>query len=351
MGVLLVLLCLASCTGQGRSAALVLGAGSNYQFSQSLPHLDTDLAPLARSGLRQIREDLSWKTVQPAPGRWTWTAYDRLFEAAARQQVEVLPVLDYGVAWATGGDRTMPTTDPARAAYAAYAVAVAHRYGPDGTFWAAHPSLPSTPVSAVEVWNEPWYPSPADPAAYAALVRATAAALRAIDVPVRILASADDRVVSPVGNWLVALLAYRAELDGWVDVWSVHPYPRDDRPRGVEQAADTLAQVTFVRGQLADKHVTGDVWVTEVGYRSRPTTRDPDNTPASAAASYDTALRGLAAMSGAFTSHRVGRVYAFTLARPATGSTDPKAWDYGYNLVDADGSPTLALRQFIRRTS
>ena len=30
-----------------------------------------------------------------------------------------------------------------------------HRYGPEGSFWAAHPNLPYHPVTSYEIWNEP----------------------------------------------------------------------------------------------------------------------------------------------------------------------------------------------------
>jgi hypothetical protein len=335
-------LLLGGCSAGDGPPPLLVGASSNYQFSANLPRVETDLAPLAGQGLRHIREDITWKTVQPAEGRWVWTTYDRLFAATARIGVDILPVLDYGTDWATGGERARPADERSRAAYAAFARTVVDRYGPQGTFWAEHRDLPAHPVDAVEVWNEPWYPAPGDPAAYAALVRATAGALRGRHV--RIVACADDR-----GDWLAGLLAQRSALDGHVDAWSVHPYARDDRPKGTSPAQDAVAQLARVRDGLARAGLGGEVWVTELGFRGRPTKRDPGNSPAGAAAAFDEVLRFLRPLASPGPLPRVARVYAFTLARPGPGSDSPTAWDYGYNLIGADGTPTPALRAVLAR--
>jgi hypothetical protein len=51
--------------------------------------------------------------------------------------------------------------------------AVADRYGVRGRFWRLHPRLTPSPVTAIELWNEPWigefWESAPDPAVYARL--------------------------------------------------------------------------------------------------------------------------------------------------------------------------------------
>ena len=109
----------------------------------------------------------------PAAGvhHYDWAFDDRVAGLLAQAGLQWLPVLDYSVAWAQsipGQDHSPPRS---AADYAAYAGAFAARYGPGGTFWAAHPELVAKPVTTIEIWNEPdngefWTPTP-NAAAYA----------------------------------------------------------------------------------------------------------------------------------------------------------------------------------------
>ena len=73
--------------------------------------------------------------------------------------------LDYSAPWAQsipGRDHSSPSSV---SGYAAYAAALAGRYGPGGSFWNAHPSCRPQPVGVYEIWNEPdnaafWAPEP-----------------------------------------------------------------------------------------------------------------------------------------------------------------------------------------------
>jgi polysaccharide biosynthesis protein PslG len=123
-------------------------------------------------GATWIRADLAWDDVQPAPGKYSWTGYDRVVSAARARHLSVLALLAYTPAFARprgcGTDKCGPA-DPA--AFAAFAAAAVRHYAPMG-------------VHDWEIWNEPnsrnfWQPSP-DPAAYARLVRLTVAAIRSV---------------------------------------------------------------------------------------------------------------------------------------------------------------------------
>lgn len=333
-----------------KGARLVLGVSSNYQYASTRPNMSHDLGAAVGQGVRSIREDFLWQYVQPSAGVWEWARYDSLVADAARLGVEVLPIAGYGATWATGGDRVMPSTDAARATYATYAAAIATRYGPGGTFWAANPNLTPRPIQAVELWNEPWYPNPTSVERYAALVRAAATAVHGAAPGVKVLASADDRyrvlLDGTVAHWIRALFAAEPNLAAWVDGWSIHPYARDERSDSVTAAQDTVVQVQYLRQQLAARGFGGDVWVTELGFRAMPTDASPNNSPDTARADMDAAMAGLAQLSGSLLLNRVTRVYAFTMARPTAGSSLLTAWDYGYNLVTATGQPTPALDAF-----
>lgn len=333
-----------------RGVGVVIGVSSNYQYASTRPNMAPDLGAAVALGVRSIREDFLWEYVQPSAGTWVWARYDSLVAAAARMDVEVLPIAGYGTTWATGTTQAMPNTDQARAAYATYAAAIATRYGPGGTFWASNPAVPYKPIAAVEVWNEPWYPNPTSPERYAALVRAAGTALHGAAPAVKVLVSVDDRyrllTDGSTIHWIRALFATEPGLDAWVDGWSIHPYPRDERSAGTTAAQDSVAQVQYLRGQLAERGFGGDIWVTELGFHNRPTESYPGNTAATAGVDMGIATAGLANQSGRLVRNRVARIYAFTMARPTAGSGTPGAWDYGYNLVTAGGTLTPALTAF-----
>jgi hypothetical protein len=333
-------------------ANLKLGIGSNYQFLSSRVFIDPDLDNIARMGIRHTREDVHWNYVQPAPNVWVWHRYDDLFREAAARRVRILPILGYGNPWATSADiHVLPSTEQARASFARYAAAVVQRYGPNGEFWSAHPDLPAEPVTAVEIWNEPWFPGPTDPTDYVALVQASSAAVRAVEPDVRIVVNVDQRVRNvPAGgqvNWASAVLNASDRLDEWVDVWSIHPYARPEAPAGEPAWRDSVRQVKKLRRQLKSRDLEGEVWITELGFLSRPTPEDPTASEASAKENFAEAMDALSRLND--TPNPVARVYAFTIARPNPAATPATDSAYGYSLVRFDGSFTPALKKFTER--
>ena len=141
-----------------------------------------------------------------------------------------------------------PPADPAR--YAAFAGALAHRYGPGGSFWAAHPALPRRPVRTYEIWNEPDSPAVLEPGAGSRprtrgstpppAPRSTPSIRRAV-----VLVGGLTRPVS----FLPALLAADPALRGAIDGVAIHPYAQHDRGRagprepGAHRAARPGARV------------------------------------------------------------------------------------------------------------
>jgi hypothetical protein len=53
-----------------------------------------DLARMRAGGVETIRMPLSWKGTQPSPrGGYNWAGFDATVATAARERIEVLPVL------------------------------------------------------------------------------------------------------------------------------------------------------------------------------------------------------------------------------------------------------------------
>ena len=131
------------------------------------------------TGARWLREEFSWPEIEPQNDSWQWDRYDHLMIEAAERNMRVLPVLFDTPKWAGSAWNEIPS-NPAE--FSQYAAKVAERYGPDGTFWQAHPEIASYAPDYFEIWNEPYsrYFSAGGvhPGRYARLVEAAATAGR-----------------------------------------------------------------------------------------------------------------------------------------------------------------------------
>ena len=128
--------------------------------------LQSTLEQIAATGIGYVKQSFFY---DESAG---WTTADRFMEAAAASSLTVVPLLD--------GDPQAAFAPPDPIAFAAWAGAFAARYGDR--------------VDAYIVWDEPnlaghWGGQPANPAAYAALLSATAAAIRAADANAAIIAA------------------------------------------------------------------------------------------------------------------------------------------------------------------
>ena len=136
-------------------------------------NLDAQLGRMASVGVGRLRVAFDWNVAQPyrtwndvpvaqrpdfvqdtggAPTDFDVT--DRIVEKAARHHLSLLPVVIYPPSWDASprGAHVQPAHD---APYGDYLKALVHRYGPKGTFWSAHRSLPRMPITMWQIWNEP----------------------------------------------------------------------------------------------------------------------------------------------------------------------------------------------------
>ena len=289
------------------------------------------------AGVHWFREDFWWSVLEPQRGQFNWAPTDALMTNAAKLGGDVAAMVGFSPAWASGlSDDKYPPLNPAD--YASFAVAVAKRYGANGTFWAANPTLPKRPLRAIEIWNEPWLwafwkPNP-DPAAYAALVRAAAPAVKAADPSIKVLVSgdlhfgwADGKGNTWLEGWLATLLRQDLPMAS-VDGWSVHPYSGNLDPYATTIpffADQTYAQqwlyqkVLLVRDMTTAAGKFKPLWSTEFGWS---TAGDVD---AATQARYTTgAIRRAVDEWSGF----VERSFIYVLERPHNGDRDG-----GYNLL------------------
>lgn len=253
-------------SGGGRTAArAVLGVNAN-----TLGY-GTDVAraqdAVRRTGIRTLREELSWYLIEPRRGQRHWAATDRLMVQAAHRGMRMLVVLNGTPGWARRPNGGLPTRT---AAYAAYVRDVVARYGPGGRFWRAHPTLSRASAPQwFELWNEPYYAHPArsllDAVRYAALADAGLRAGRKANPRARFLLEADTYFLgdpSVSDRWLDRLDRALPGLLDRADGVAAHPYSDDP--------AVSLDALDQLRAQLIRRGHDLPVWVTEIGWSTCP---------------------------------------------------------------------------------
>jgi len=251
--------------------------GMNAQFilTEDPSSADPELRRMADQGIGVVRADASWEAIEPAPPSgdrhtYDWGFTDRFELALARRSLRWLPIAAYSAPWdtsATGTDLAPPVHD---AEYAAFAAAIATRYGPGGAFWRAHPALPAVPVEAIELWNEENYPPywgghVAEPVRYLGLYLAARAAIHRAVPGVRALVGGLAEEGTPVQaapGFLTAMARLAPGLARSLDGVAVHPYAPD--------ATQVLARIADLRAVLvAFGAPRVPIEVTEVGWSTK----------------------------------------------------------------------------------
>jgi hypothetical protein len=258
-------------TGGTAAPAVQYGANVNWLFddpSYTDAEIASQLAALHATGATLARSDALWEASEPtAPSNgvhhFTWAFDDRVATMLAEHGLRWLPIIDYTAPWAEstpGVDHSPPSSF---ADYAAYAGALAARYGAGGTFWRAHPDLTALPVQLYEVWNEPdnpefWKPHP-NAAAYAQLYAGARTAILAADPSARVLVGG----LTLPARFLPAMLAAMPALAGRIGGVAIHPY-------GVDPAA-VISNVRGARSVLDSLGMRSlPLYVTEFGWTTSP---------------------------------------------------------------------------------
>lgn len=136
-------------------------------------NLPGQLDNMVASGVQRLRVNFDWALAQPYAS-WTdvplaredqfvpgpggvptdFQATDQILSLAAEHHLPLLPVVMYSPSWDASsiGSHIQPAHD---APYGRYLTALVKRYGPGGSFWSTHPSLPKDPITEWQIWNEP----------------------------------------------------------------------------------------------------------------------------------------------------------------------------------------------------
>jgi polysaccharide biosynthesis protein PslG len=225
---------------------------------------DPDPSEIARMGAGRVgtlRIIFFWNTVQPtASSPLDFSHYDAIIGAAAQQGIRVLPTV-YGSLQAP-----YPPSGPFMGAFQAFVQAAAQRYGSNGTFWSANPSIPKLPVKYWQLWNEMnspsfWYPKPS-PKQYVQLLRVFHSGIKSGDPSAKIVLGGLFRTPNVVnGVTLDRYLRgiYKAKGKRFFDAASVHPYATTPK-----EAFRAVRDTRQIMNRFEDEKAK--LWATEVGW-------------------------------------------------------------------------------------
>jgi hypothetical protein len=172
-------------------------------------NLDHQFAQMAASGVQSVRVEFNWSAAQPyqrridvpparlpqfeqgpdsVPTDYQYT--DRVVSLAAKNHLTVLPVVISTPSWDAWptGNHVQPVHD---GPYGFYLEGLVHRYGPSGTFWSSHGSIPRRPITMWQIWNEPdlsysWN-TPNFAKSYVALLRTAHADIKRADPEAKVV--------------------------------------------------------------------------------------------------------------------------------------------------------------------
>jgi hypothetical protein len=216
---------------------------------------------LAAAGVKSVRIDIAWTSLQPGRAhrvsRWYAQVADRCVNLARSQGMDVLATLLWTPGWANGGRDG--GTPPGRATDIRW---IAH--------WSA--SHFRGRVAAWEVWNEPNVPRfwKGSAGRYVRMLRVAYPAIKSGDPNTKVVFGGvthnDDRFIAR---------AYAAGAHGAFDVMATHPYQGvgDAAPETVDTGSDwwLLTHAPAVH-DLMVRHGDGakPIWFTEYGWSVHP---------------------------------------------------------------------------------
>ena len=220
------------CTNKSSSSPDIcpVKLGTEYEIQKPLclaksvsrtAEIDETVGKVVELGARTIRSDFLWHRIEPEQGEWNFDHHDQVVNAFTEKGIEVIPLLAYGVPWAssqTEDDHYFPPDDPAD--FANFAATVAERY--------------KDSVHRFEIWNEPnagfrfWKPDfGGNPEQFGALVIAATNAIHAVHPQAEVILGGTfyhEQIIPGAEPFLEDMLLYHPSLLDVVDSVAIHPY-------------------------------------------------------------------------------------------------------------------------------
>jgi len=197
------------------------------------------LPMMAQAGLRHVRADFSWGSIERNPDEWHFDTLDTVIAEAEKNGITLLPILDYNVAFANPAWQHLD-------AWCRYVEMTVRRYEKRLPVW--------------EVWNEQnledfW--KNANPTNYVILLKATHTTIKKVNPNLKVAIGGFAGV--PL-EFIEAV--YQAGGKDFFDIMNVHPYSHPAAPEM------TLEKRLVDLQHLMEKY--GDekkpIWITENGW-------------------------------------------------------------------------------------
>ena len=146
----------------------------------------SDAQAMSAAGVESVRLLVYWQGAEPSPGVYDWSYYDSVFSNIASAGLSARGAVLLFADWISDNPNRPPIYSSAQiAAWQGFLTNFALRYGPKGTFWAEHPTLPYRPLRSWEIWNEAnlngFWGGPPNARDYLGLLLASRQAIRRVD--------------------------------------------------------------------------------------------------------------------------------------------------------------------------
>ncbi|MEG2583455.1 MAG: cellulase family glycosylhydrolase, partial [Oscillospiraceae bacterium] len=221
------------------------GVATHFSFGNTE---SKDIDYLKASGIKTVRDEILWKSVEKAFGVYDFGFSDTYINQLSQNGIEFIAVLGYENPLYCEG---APKEERAIAGFAKYAAETAKHYPMIKTF---------------EVWNEPdlksfWGREPS-PAEYVALVKATSEAIRKVRPDAMIYGGVTTCTSFDYMNEIMNLGMY-----DYVEGVSYHPYvwPQTADDGKLEKLMDSHTAIVNENGGFKNIGISETGWPTHVG--------------------------------------------------------------------------------------
>ena len=216
---------------------------------------ESDLDRIKESGIKIVRKDLFWDTVERSKSTYDFSRYDRLLGGLEKRRIRVLFILCYGNSLYPNPENT----EEGRRAYARFAAEAVSHYKDHNVLW--------------EIWNEPnvehfWNgPGTHNSAEFAdqyiELVKTVVPAMREANPECYIIGGSVSCLWVNSFHWLDRCFKQDL-LESGINALSVHPYGFARPELCIEEGYGYLRMMLNKYGASADFPVLN----TEVGYNA-----------------------------------------------------------------------------------
>jgi hypothetical protein len=230
----------------------IAGVNSSMTTYDSAVRADAEAILMESASLRYSREEFDWNRIEPRKGFFEWPKFDQAVEIASARNLEIIGKLVYSADWASSAPAGTAEKDiafypPKKISdYTDYVTKVVSRYKDTVKVW--------------EVWNEPnedqyWRPA-SSAAAYGAMLKATYAAIKAVDPTATVLTAG---FAGFSDSYMAGVVAAGAANS--YDGLAIHTFTA-----GAVESGSVETWIQGAKNFNARNNPDATLWITELGW-------------------------------------------------------------------------------------